>query len=177
MASTDTSDQKEDTPITETTDAESNTQTDLFTAPSETNKTEPVSITSEEIETVEPIATEFETPKTDSLAVKKEIDASTIRQPSTATEKSITASIATPAAETKNTTEHSNDSEAGSNLFDGVQSKLIPDEYRIPELHNTYSFWQDITWSLAILVLTASLFAENTWFNRKELITNPQIRP
>lgn len=66
---------------------------------------------------------------------------------------------------------------ADDNLFAGVQSKLIPDEYRIPELHNTYSFWRDLTWSIAILVLTASLFIEYTWFNRNDLIRNPQLRP
>ena len=64
-----------------------------------------------------------------------------------------------------------------NNLFDGVQSKLIPDEYRIPVLHNTHSIWKDLVWSLAILVLTASLFVEYTWFNRNELIRNPQLRP
>ena len=66
---------------------------------------------------------------------------------------------------------------SNSNLFDGVQSKLIPDEYRIPELHNTYSIWRDVTWTLAILILTASLFVEYAWFNRNELISNPQLRP
>lgn len=64
-----------------------------------------------------------------------------------------------------------------TDLFDGVQSKLIPDEYRIPELHNTYSLWRDIAWSLAILVFTATLFAEYIWFNRNELISDPQLRP
>lgn len=74
------------------------------------------------------------------------------------------------AATTKKTAD-SND------LFSGVQSKLIPDEYRIPELHNTYSIWSDISWSVAILILTASLFVEYTWFNRNALIRNPQLRP
>jgi predicted Zn finger-like uncharacterized protein len=86
-----------------------------------------------------------------------------------------TASTVTTAV-TKNITYEINEA-SGNSLFDGVQSKLIPDEYRIPELHNTYSIWQDIAWSLAILALTASLFAEYTWFNRNELISNPQLRP
>ncbi|MDT8451506.1 MAG: DUF3426 domain-containing protein [Gammaproteobacteria bacterium] len=64
-----------------------------------------------------------------------------------------------------------------TDLFDGVQSKLIPDEYRIPELHNTTSLWRDIAWSLAILAFTATLFAEYIWFNRNELISDPQLRP
>lgn len=76
------------------------------------------------------------------------------------------------------TTTTASDHEAeDTDLFDGVQSKLIPDEYRIPELHNTYSLWRDIAWSLAILVFTATLFAEYIWFNRNELISDPQLRP
>lgn len=66
---------------------------------------------------------------------------------------------------------------AHNNLFDGVQSKLIPDEYRIPELHHRHSIWKDLAWSLAILVLTTSLFVEYTWFNHHELIRKPQLRP
>lgn len=62
-------------------------------------------------------------------------------------------------------------------LFDGVQSKLIPDEYRIPELHTPYSVWKDISWSVAILLLTVSLFVEYAWFNRNELVANPQLKP
>lgn len=64
-----------------------------------------------------------------------------------------------------------------TDLFDGVQSKLIPDEYRIPELYNTTSLWRDMAWSLAILVFTATLFAEYVWFNRNELVSDPQLRP
>ncbi len=58
-----------------------------------------------------------------------------------------------------------------------MQSNLIPDEYRIPELHNTTPLWRDIAWSLAILTFTATLFAEYVWFNRNELISDPQLRP
>ena len=82
-------------------------------------------------------------------------------------------------ATTPNTTNKTDDdnSNIDNSLFDGVQSKLIPDEYRIPELHNTYTIGQDLVWSLAILLFTASLFAEYAWFNRNELITDPQLRP
>jgi predicted Zn finger-like uncharacterized protein len=62
-------------------------------------------------------------------------------------------------------------------FFDDVQSKLIPDEYRIPELQTPYSVWKDISWSLAILLLTVSLFVEYAWFNRNELVKNPQLKP
>lgn len=68
-------------------------------------------------------------------------------------------------------------SSSGDDLFDGVQSKLIPDEYRIPELHTPYSIWKDIAWSLSILLLTVSLFVEYAWFNRHELIAKPQLKP
>lgn len=63
------------------------------------------------------------------------------------------------------------------NFFDDVQSKLIPDEYRIPELKTPYSVWRDISWSLAILMLMLSLFVEYTWFYRHELAAKPQLRP
>ena len=66
---------------------------------------------------------------------------------------------------------------ADDDLFSDVQSKLIPDEFRIPELHNTYSIWRDLAWSVAILMLAASLFIEYAWFNRNELVANPQLRP
>lgn len=62
-------------------------------------------------------------------------------------------------------------------LFDGVQSKLIPDEYRIPELRKTCSIWSDIAWSLAILALAVSLFAEYAWFNRNQLVTRTELTP
>lgn len=62
-------------------------------------------------------------------------------------------------------------------LFDGVQSKLIPDEFRIPELITPYSIWRDIGWSAAILIFTVSLFVEYVWFNRNELAANPQLKP
>lgn len=73
--------------------------------------------------------------------------------------------------------ETSTRSTSGDELFDGVQSKLIPDEYRIPELHTPYSIWKDIAWSLSILLLTVSLFVEYAWFNRNELIAKPQLKP
>ena len=95
--------------------------------------------------------------------------------------KSATTIIAEPTAvasqHKEKETQYQPDKAVDNNLFDGVQSKLIPDEYRIPELHNTYSLWRDLTWSIAILMLTASLFVEYAWFNRNELISHPQLRP
>jgi predicted Zn finger-like uncharacterized protein len=66
---------------------------------------------------------------------------------------------------------------AADELFENVQSKLIPDEFRIPELKTPYSVWKDISWSLAILLFTASLFVEYAWFYRHDLAANPQLRP
>lgn len=62
-------------------------------------------------------------------------------------------------------------------FFENVQSKLIPDEFRIPELKTPYSVWKDISWSLAILLFTVSLFVEYAWFYRHDLAANPQLRP
>lgn len=69
------------------------------------------------------------------------------------------------------------ESQSTGDLFDGVHSKLIPDEFRIPELQVPYSVWHDVAWSVAILILTVSLFVEYAWFNRNELVTNPQLKP
>lgn len=98
-------------------------------------------------------------------------------KPATAAAAPEKAKPAVASASKDNVTHRSDHAASRNNLFDGVQSKLIPDEYRIPELHNTYSLWKDLSWSIAILVLTASLFVEYTWFNRNELIRNPQLRP
>ena len=149
-------------------------------------------------ETIEPETVEAETSETDSVVTEIETapefvaqidtqeetdnetpdeDAENITEPPSAI---IAAAISTSkasvssTAETDSTPNHSN---MDNSLFDGVQSKLIPDEYRIPELHNTYSLWRDVTWSLAILILTACLFVEYTWFNRNELISHPQLSP
>lgn len=62
-------------------------------------------------------------------------------------------------------------------LFDGVHSKLIPDKYRIPELHKSYSVWRDLAWSTAIITLIISLFVEYAWFNRNQLITQAELKP
>jgi len=70
-----------------------------------------------------------------------------------------------------------NKQKATDDFFDDVQSKLIPDEYRIPELKIPYSIWKDISWSLAILMLTVTLFVEYAWFYRHELAAKPQLRP
>lgn len=70
-----------------------------------------------------------------------------------------------------------NETNVTDDFFDDIQSKLIPDEYRIPELKIPYSIWHDIAWSIAILMLAVTLFAEYAWFNRNELVANPQLKP
>ena len=183
---------------TETTASGGTTQTDLFATPSNEIKPEPKpapiaaktaeartsgsETTTTAVETGAPAAevTAKAATKTEPI---KEISNKTAVSATTPAPKSTPApattrstSTAPNSAVSKNITYETKET-VDDNLFDGVQSKLIPDEYRIPELHNTYSLWHDLAWSLAILVLTASLFAEYTWFNRNELISNPQLRP
>ncbi len=107
-------------------------------------------------------------------AVHEEEAAESPTTASTASSKSTAETTGEPEATATSTSDHE---AVETDLFDGVQSKLIPDEYRIPELHNTSSLWRDIAWSLAILVFTATLFAEYIWFNRNALISDPQLRP
>lgn len=133
----------------ETTDSNDDAQSDLFATPLETKEPEPVATSDE--------------------ATQADATPAIIAEATPGTDVSST-------PETENITEQPNKA-VDNNLFDGVQSKLIPDEYRIPELHNANSLWQDFAWSMAILILTASLFVEYAWFNRNELISNPQLRP
>lgn len=138
-------------------------QSNLFKPPLDTKKPEPIT------------ASTKATPANTEITQRIKPEALDTRPPVSKTKPTVTAS-AIPNTATTNITARPN-KVADNNLFDGVQSKLIPDEYRIPVLHNTHSIWKDLVWSLAILVLTASLFAEYTWFNRNELISNPQLRP
>lgn len=175
------------------TSSENNLQNNLSTAASETKKSDAVTSQStekqtnareEKLATPEVLNTEHPAQK-----IKTPIQASTTEQTNNNnTEKQASKSDATIIAEPTPTTavasnhkeketQYQPDKIVDNNLFDGVQSKLIPDEYRIPELHNTYSLWRDLTWSIAILILTASLFVEYAWFNRNELISHPQLRP
>ena len=163
-------------------DDSNDAQADLFAQIADKNKAE--------VDTADAIETKTTNPKTvgvktaETEAVSPSIETKTSTEIKTEPE----APIKTPEPASKSTTTDSAPDEVvenkipenkvrDNNLFDGVQSKLIPDEYRIPELHNTYSIWRDVTWTLAILMLTASLFVEYAWFNRNELISNPQLRP
>lgn len=177
------------------TTADNIAQTDMFTTSSEAIKPE-----------LEPAPSEPKPVEADSTASKAEESAPVVAKPPVSTIKAETeeetatkeqSDIQTPikaaekppapttpavAPQKKEKIAEISASDTGNNvkdnnLFDGVQSKLIPDEYRIPELHNTYSIGQDLAWSLAILALTASLFIEYAWFNRNELIRNPELRP
>ena len=53
---------------------------------------------------------------------------------------------------------------------------LIPDAYRHATEH-AYSSWSTLGWTLAILLLCASLVVEYAWFNRNQLAQNAQLRP
>ena len=187
------SDKKEQTPATEIVSPD-NTQTDLFSetsklapkpAPVNSNISQPEAIktvaaqpekTKPQASTVNTPATEIKADSTAKPAEKieehKEINSTPSQQ------SAVTPPVtATPDSSTARADKQSNNSNMDNSLFDGVQSKLIPDEYRIPVLNNTYSLWRDLAWSIAILVLTASLLVEYTWFNRNELIREHQLRP
>ena len=188
-------DTEEETPATESTDSDENAQTDLFTASAELKETEletelvvaEAIKAEEEPEAIKPdvkketIAAETvktETSEPDSPVTELETDEETSDNAANDIPEPSPVVIATASA--SSATEIDDDSDSSNidnSLFDGIQSKLIPDEYRIPELHNTYSFWQDLAWTAAILIFTASLFIEYAWFNRAELINNPQLRP
>lgn len=161
-ASNKPSNQKENT-----TSARHETQGNLFKPPLDTKKPEPIT------------AFTKATPANTEITQRIKPEALDTRPPVRKTTHTVTASATASTASAAKTNEHTvrPNKVADNNLFDGVQSKLIPDEYRIPVLHNTHSIWKDLVWSMAILVLTASLFVEYTWFNRNELISNPQIRP
>ena len=189
----DSSDQTNET-TTECTASDNRAQTDMFSTSSEITKSEdePAPVTAEttepEITKTESVEGEIESPvaAAETEAESKEQISNNEQKDNDKPDEIIgepSASIApaTASASIENVAANIADSTVNiskdNSLFDGVQSKLIPDEYRIPELHNTYSIWQDLAWSMAILILTASLFVEYTWFNRNELISNPQLRP
>ena len=187
---------KEENPAVEIADSDNNIQPDLFTTTSEIRKPEPEPAPAS-AETIKSEATEPETipdekiiaeiSKTDppvsevgtktEAVIQKESPKETDNYATNNTPEPSPVVVATTPNTTNETDDDTDNSNIDNSLFDGVQSKLIPDEYRIPELHNTYTIGQDLAWSLAILLFTASLFAEYAWFNRNELITDPQLRP
>ncbi|MDH5387345.1 MAG: zinc-ribbon domain-containing protein [Gammaproteobacteria bacterium] len=177
-----------------------NTQTDLFSgsakpepksAPVNSNIAQAKTIRTEAIKTetvkpeeIKPRTPAIKTPVTEikSQSAAKPVEKVQVHKETNNIAKQPSAVIApvtaTPSVSgTTRTGSSSNSRNMDNSLFDGVQSKLIPDEYRIPVLHNTYSLWRDLAWSLAILVVTASLLLEYTWFNRNELIRDHQLRP
>ncbi len=62
-------------------------------------------------------------------------------------------------------------------LFSGEPGDIVPDKFGAE--HNTghYSTLATVSWSLAILVLIATLVAEYIWFNQPELVLNPRLEP
>jgi len=151
----------------QTSSARHETQSSLFKPPLDIKKSEPIGTSTKA------------TPANTEITQRIKPEALNTRPPVSKTTPTVTASATPSTTSAAKTNEHKvrPNKVADNNLFDGVQSKLIPDEYRIPVLHNTHSIWRDLVWSMAILVLTASLFVEYTWFNRNELISNPQLRP
>ena len=167
-ANVDISDTEEETPAIEIADPVDNAQTDLFTKSAEIKEPEL------EAEPVAAKAIEAE----EALEAIEETDNDAFGDMTNDTPEPSPEVIETAAASsTTEIDDEPDNSNVDNSLFDGVQSKLIPDEYRIPELRNAHSLWRDLAWTAAILVLTASLFIEYAWFNRAELVSNPQLRP
>ena len=177
---------------TETTNPNNDVQSDLFATSSEAKKSDPAATitkaTHADKEKTKPTEPEVLNTAPPVNEIKIETQKETSNHDANNTTNHTSKATPTVIAKTKPDAPVSNTPKkediidrpsdaTDSHLFDGVQSKLIPDEYRIPELHNTYSLWQDLAWSMAILILTASLFVEYAWFNRNELISNPQLRP
>ena len=57
------------------------------------------------------------------------------------------------------------------------QSKLIPDNFRIPDVYQTSSRLTNIAWALAIMLASASLVLEYMWFNRNQLLSDQALKP
>jgi predicted Zn finger-like uncharacterized protein len=57
------------------------------------------------------------------------------------------------------------------------QSKLIPDNFRIPDVYQTNSPLKNIAWALAIMLASASLVVEYMWFNRNQLLDDNALKP
>jgi predicted Zn finger-like uncharacterized protein len=74
---------------------------------------------------------------------------------------------------TKSTAEFSSPTDK---LFE-EQSKLIPDSFRIPEVHQTRPPLTNIVWALAIMLVSASLVVEYMWFNRNQLLDDHVLKP
>ena len=65
---------------------------------------------------------------------------------------------------------------ATDKLFE-EQSKLIPDNFRIPDIYQTSSRLTNIVWALAIMLISASLVVEYMWFNRNQLLDDSALKP
>lgn len=131
------------------------------------------------IQDLETIASAYSEAKKDKLTDEtfRPPDEPASTEPAATEPTAIEPAVTEPATGEQVAGKQANGDTDSDDLFDGVQSKLIPDEYRIPELKKNYSVWRDASWSFAILLLAISLFAEYTWFNRNQLITHDELKP
>ena len=63
-----------------------------------------------------------------------------------------------------------------SGLFAQVPGEVVPDQFRA-DAPGGYSAWSTLLWSVAILLLIACLVTEYAWFNRDQLLNQPQLQP
>jgi len=62
-------------------------------------------------------------------------------------------------------------------FFSGEPSDIVPDKLRAESHAKPYSTLATVSWSLAILVLIASLAADYIWFNQPELLLDQRLKP
>lgn len=65
--------------------------------------------------------------------------------------------------------------EAGG-LFEQELNDVVPEQFRT-DGSGEHSTWSTLLWSIAILLLIASLITEYAWFNRDQLLNQPQLQP
>ncbi len=63
------------------------------------------------------------------------------------------------------------DEEANESL-----SHVVPEQYKEAYTSNSSAFISNLLWGAGVLLLTATLFIEYTWFNRDQLNQNPQLQ-
>lgn len=76
-----------------------------------------------------------------------------------------------PETQSSQTADH-----ASVTLFE-TQSKLIPDDFRIPDVYQTGSKLKNMLWILAIVAGLIFLVMQYMWFNRDQLLSDESLKP
>jgi predicted Zn finger-like uncharacterized protein len=69
-----------------------------------------------------------------------------------------------------------NKDDSSTSLFE-AQGKLIPDDFKIPDVYQTNFRLTNIMWVLVIMLVSVSLVVEYVWFNRSQFISDPVLKP